>query len=162
MRAPRMSDPPPSLTTRRRGLWLLAGGLGAAATRVRLARAEGPARPFRIVVNPGNQVSSLDRRFLSQAFLKKITSWDGGDPIRPVDLPANAEARRHFSEAIHGRSVSAVKSYWQQMIFSGRGVPPPELEGDEAVIRHVTRHPGGIGYVSPSADLQGAKVIQLR
>ena len=47
-------------------------------------------------------------------------------PIRPVDLRPNAATRRLFSERMLRRSVAAVRSYWQQRIFSGRGVPPPE------------------------------------
>jgi hypothetical protein len=58
--------------------------------------------------------------------------------------------------------VQAVKSYWQQVIFSGRGVPPPELESDEAVIRYVLRFPGAVGYVSGTADVRGVKVLAVR
>jgi hypothetical protein len=63
---------------------------------------------------------------------------------------------------VHARSVAAVKSYWQQVIFSGRGVPPPELESDEAVIRHVTRSPGAVGYVSGAANVRGVRVVSVR
>lgn len=144
----------------RRGL--LAAGVLAAVSWWSSATGQAETRDFLVVVNPANSTGSVDRRFLSQAFLKKTTHWDGGEVIRPVDLPADSDTRRRFSEAVHGRSVSAVKSYWQQVIFSGRGVPPPELESDEAVLRHVTRYPGAIGYVSAGANLRGARVLSVR
>jgi ABC-type phosphate transport system substrate-binding protein len=128
---------------------------------VRSALAE-PAAAFRVIVNPRNLTGSVDRKFLAQAFLKKTTQWPSGDVIKPVDLAADSPLRRAFVEEVLGRSVAAVKSYWQQMIFSGRGVPPPELESEEAVIRYVLRTPGAVGYVSAGADLHGARALPVR
>ena len=103
----------------------------------------------------------MPRRLLAGVFLKEVTRWDGGDTARPVDLKPDTSARRRFSEAVLNRSVAAVKSYWQQRIFSGRGVPPPELESDQAVIEFVTKHRGAVGYVSPGAAIGNAKVLQV-
>jgi hypothetical protein len=58
--------------------------------------------------------------------------------------------------------VGAVRSYWQQRIFSGRDVPPPELDSDEAVVAFVARSPGGIGYVSAATKLSGVRELALR
>jgi hypothetical protein len=137
-------------------LLLLGCLLGAAAS----ARAEVPA--YRVIVNPRNAQTSVERRFLAQAFLRKATQWDDGEVIRPVDLAADAPARRRFAEDVLERSVAAVKSYWQQVIFSGRGVPPPELESDEEVLRYVQKHVGAVGYVSGSADVHSVKVLVVR
>ena len=117
---------------------------------------------FQIVAHPLNPATSVDRRFLAQAFLKKAAYWPDGEPLRPVDLPAASETRRRFSESVLSRTVAAVKSYWQQIIFSGRGVPPPELESDEAVLRHVARFPGAIGYVSGATSVRGAKILVVK
>jgi hypothetical protein len=59
------------------------------------------------------------------------------------------------------RSVQAVKTYWQQRIFSGRGVPPPELESDDAVVRYVENNPGALGYISGTAALGKTKVLAV-
>jgi hypothetical protein len=61
-----------------------------------------------------------------------------------------------------GRPVAAVRSYWQQQIFSGRGIPPPELDGDQAVVKFVLQNEGAIGYVSGNAELGAAKVLAVR
>ena len=91
-------------------------------------------------------------------------SWSScnGETIRPVDLPPASAIRRRFSSSVLKRSVAAVRSYWQQRIFTGRDVPPPELESDEAVVRYVTKYEGAIGYVAPSAKVGDAKVLLLR
>jgi hypothetical protein len=137
-------------------LLLLGSALGAAA----LAHAEAPV--YRVIVNPRNPSGSIERRFLAQAFLRKASQWDDGEVIRPVDLASDAPARRRFVEDVLERSVAAVKSYWQQVIFSGRGVPPPELDSDEAVLRYVQKYTGAVGYVSGSADVRSVKVLVVR
>jgi ABC-type phosphate transport system substrate-binding protein len=117
---------------------------------------------FRVIVNPVNPTTSIDRRFLAEAFLKKTTRWPHDEQIRPVDLEPDSPTRRRFSEDVLKRSVAAVKSYWQQMVFSGQNLPPPELDSDEQVVKFVLRNPGAVGYVSATANIDGVKVLSLR
>jgi ABC-type phosphate transport system substrate-binding protein len=127
-----------------------------------LARANPPPpAAYRVIVHPRNPVHGVDRSLLADAFLKKVTRWSHGEAIRPVDLTDSAP-RRKFSEEVLGRSVAAVRSYWQQQIFSGRGIPPPELDGDQAVVRFVLQNAGAVGYVSGNADVGAAKVLAVR
>jgi ABC-type phosphate transport system substrate-binding protein len=127
-----------------------------------IAQATPPTPIYRIVVHPNNPKDVVDRRFLEDAFLKKITIWPSGEVIRPVDLPPDSPIRKRFTEDVLKRSVEDVKGYWQQRIFSGHDVPPPELDNDEDVVRYVVEHGGAVGYVSGSADLRGTKVIAVR
>ena len=120
---------------------------------------EGPS--YRIIVHPENPTSKAPRQFLASAFLKEVTRWDGGESLRPVDLKPQTTTRRRFSESVLNRSVAAVKSYWQQRIFSGRGVPPPELDSDEAVVAYVLKHRGAVGYVSPAADIGKTRLVRV-
>lgn len=117
---------------------------------------------YRVIAHPDNPSSSVERTFLADAFLKKTTRWRHGETIRPVDLTADAPARRRFSDDVLNRSVATVRSYWQQLIFSGRGVPPPELDGDADVLRYVRKYPGAVGYVSGSANVAAVKVLTVR
>ncbi len=119
---------------------------------------------FTVIVNRHNDVRTLDRRTVAEAFLKKRTHWTSDRPIAPVDQPKSAAVRKRFSRQILGRSVEAVRAYWNQMVFSGRGVPPPEVDGDDAVLVYVGRHSGAIGYVSADVDLRGSRVraVEIR
>jgi hypothetical protein len=122
-----------------------------------------PSSPaYRIVVHPENGVEVVTREFVRDAFLKKAKRWPGNTVLRPVDLAPRSLARKPFSEQELGRSVQAVRAYWQQRIFSGRDVPPPEFEHDAQVIDYVLKHPGAVGYVSGGADLRGAKPVSVR
>lgn len=141
--------------------WL---GLCALSTVTRRGFSEQGASGggFRIVVNGESEVKSVPREFLANAFLRNVRDWDGGQRILPVDLLPSIGTREDFSRSILLRSVAAVRSYWQQRIFSGRGVPPPELESDAAVIQYVVGNRGAVGYVSKSAEVGAARVITVR
>ena len=139
------------------GLLLAVGVL----TGRRTAHAESTP-DFRVIVHPDNPNTGLSRDFLIDAFLKRTTRWNDGEMIRPVDQRPDSFARRRFSDSILQRSVAAVKSYWQQRIFSGRELPPPELDSDEAVVAYVMKHRGAVGYVSGSAKLERAKPVQVQ
>ncbi len=135
---------------------------GAAVyTHARPVRAESWVA-MRVIVNAANPADGVDRRFLSEAFFKKTTRWPDEETIRPVDLTPSSPVRRTFSEEILKRPIAAVKSYWQQMVFAGHGVPPPELESESDVVKFVARNRGAVGYVSPGAALSGVKIIAVR
>jgi hypothetical protein len=127
-----------------------------------MAQAPASHPPFLVVVHPQNGASSVTRDFLADVFLKRATRWPDGETIRPADLDTRSPVRRRFSETIMGRSVSAVRSYWQRIIFSGRGVPPVELDSDAEAIRYVLSHRGAVAYVSGGAAVGRAKVIEVR
>lgn len=129
-----------------------------------LAAAAAPAAsPFLIVVNEANPVASLSPEDLSDLFLKKTSRWADGSLVLPVDQTENSNVREKFNREVHRKSAAAVRAYWQQRIFSGRDVPPPEKRGDADVIAFVRNNPAAIGYVSvAAASMSGVKVLAVR
>jgi ABC-type phosphate transport system substrate-binding protein len=138
------------------GLALLSTGSSA------FGAAGEPPSGFRLIVHPDVVIPALERGFVADVFLKKATRWPDNSPIFAVDLRFGSSVRQSFSERVLLRSASAVRSYWQQRIFTGRGVPPPELDSDEAVIRYVQSRRGAVGYVSDAAATAAVKVVALR
>jgi ABC-type phosphate transport system substrate-binding protein len=136
-----------------RALILLALAAGAAGA--------DSSRPYVLIVHPSLRPPVVDRKFLADAFLRRTTRWPDDTPILPVDLAPEARARARFTQDILARSVASVRSYWQQRIFSGQGLPPPELTDDEAVVSYVLNHPGAIGYVSSGTVLNGATPVEV-
>jgi ABC-type phosphate transport system substrate-binding protein len=108
---------------------------------------------YAVIVNEANGVSTLSAEEVSKIFFKKTHRWTNGLDVVPVDLPESAPAREAFSAAVHGKSVGAVRAFWQQQIFSGRAVPPVEKPSDEQVVAFVRATPGAIGYVSAGAPI---------
>jgi len=117
---------------------------------------------FKVIVNESNPTDSLDKDKISRLFLKKETKWEGGQQVLPVDQSEGSKVREAFTKEVHNKKVSAVNSYWQQMIFTGRAVPPPKKGSDEEVVEYVKSHPGAIGYVSSSASTEEVKVLKVK
>jgi ABC-type phosphate transport system substrate-binding protein len=121
----------------------------------------GAAEPFVVIVNAANPVSSMSARELSNTFMKKAPRWPHGEEVTPVDLKDTSAVRESFSQQIHEKSTSAVKAYWQKMIFSGRDVPPSEKSTSAEVVAYVRANRGAIGYVAADTAL-GAGVRALK
>jgi hypothetical protein len=117
---------------------------------------------FKVVVNPRNPASSISPEFLRNAFLKKEATWSNGQTIRPVDLPADSPVRAQFTRAALKKSLMQFRVYWNQQIFSGKGVPPVEAESIAKAIDYVVANPGALGYLPVDVDAGGAKAVEVR
>jgi ABC-type phosphate transport system substrate-binding protein len=115
---------------------------------------------YKVIVNSSNPLVSISRDNVSRIFLKKATKFPNGRGAFPVDLPVNSSTREGFSKDVHGKPSSAVDAYWQQLIFSGRDVPPAQ-KSESGALDFVRSNENGIGYVSAGADTAGVKVISV-
>lgn len=120
------------------------------------------AQQYQVIVNAGNPVSELPASEVDKLFQRRRSSWDHGGSVVPIDLPEDSPVRSAFSQDVYGKSVAAIKAYWQRQIFSGRGVPPVVKANDAEVIAMVQSDPGAIGYVSSGARLgTGVKALRI-
>jgi ABC-type phosphate transport system substrate-binding protein len=117
---------------------------------------------FKLIVNPDNPYDSVDRDFVRDAYLKKATEWNDGAAIRPIDLAPRFPARDKFTEHVIRKTPAQLRTYWNQQIFSGKGVPPQEAETVPDAIGYVLANRGGIAYIPPDVDPGRAKVIRIR
>jgi ABC-type phosphate transport system substrate-binding protein len=141
---------------------LAALALALALVPVLLVKPAVGQQGYRVIVHKDNPTTTLSRDDVSKYLLKKKTKWDHGTKASPVDLDSDSSVREVFSEDVHGRSIAQIKRFWQTQIFSGRGVPPPEVHDDSEVINFVNGDPGAIGYVSASSRLPNdVKVLSI-
>jgi ABC-type phosphate transport system substrate-binding protein len=116
--------------------------------------------PFKIVVNPTNPISSLSRTALSDIFMRKVTEWQGGLSVMPVDQLETSALHAAFTEQVHGKTVLVVRKYWEKELASGTLMPP--LHKSEAdTLTFVKVHAGAIGYVGRDVDVGKLKVITI-
>ena len=136
--------------------------IGAAVIFLSLASVSvgGQEKSYKIIVNPSNPMVSITRENVSRIFLKKTTKFPNGISAAPVDLPANSAIRDSFSKDVLGKTASAVEAYWQQLIFSGRDVPPPQKK-ESGALDFVRSNDNGIAYVSAGTDTSGVKVVTV-
>jgi len=117
---------------------------------------------WKLIVNPDNAATSVSGDFVKKAYLKKATEWSDGTAIRPVDLAAKSPVRARFTKDVLKKTPSQLKSFWNQQIFSGKGLPPPAVDSAADVVAYVLANPGAIGYVPATADTGRAKVVEVR
>jgi ABC-type phosphate transport system substrate-binding protein len=115
-----------------------------------------------VVVNAANPVRTLTRERLSKIFLREVETWEDGREILPVDQIDKSPAYVAFARDVLGRSVIALKRYWQERIFSGNESPPPDRVDDGDVLTYVRSNPGAIGYVLEGQELgAGVKAVPI-
>ncbi|MEM1204641.1 MAG: hypothetical protein AAGN66_15540 [Acidobacteriota bacterium] len=142
-------------------LFLFFVALTALAWALWPAKSGAQESGYVVIVNSSNATSTLTRDQVSDFLLKKKGKWQSGSAVKPADLDSQSPVRAAMSKAIHGRSVASIKNYWQRQIFSGRDVPPPEMPSDARMVAFVAGSPGGIGYVSSGARLNGVKAVEI-
>ena len=124
------------------------------------------APPYKVVVSTTNPVTTLTRREAAAIFLKKRTRWEAGGEIAPVDQSSTSLVRAAFTREVLeseglGR-LSAVQTFWQQQVYSGRSTPPLIKASDAEVVAFVAAHGEAIGYVSGEAATPGVKIVTIQ
>jgi ABC-type phosphate transport system substrate-binding protein len=116
-----------------------------------------------VIVHQSNAVDSITKAKVADLFLKRVTRWENGRAVIPVDQSEKSAARAAFTKDLLGKEVSWVKSYWQKMIFSGRATPPAELSSDNQVLDFIRANADAIGYVSDGTVLPaGVKALTVQ
>ena len=73
--------------------------------------------------------------------------------------PAHADAKSRTSSI--DRSVQRFVTYWRQMVFTGKGMPPKSFASESDLVDFVARTPGSVGYVSTSVNVSSVKKLEL-
>jgi|APFre7841882630_1041343.scaffolds.fasta_scaffold93943_2 ABC-type phosphate transport system substrate-binding protein len=145
------------MNLRNRVLIFLLVAIGISAVRI----GAEDASAYKLIVHPSNPAAQMTRLKVGEFFLKKATRWPDALPVMPVEPSGKSPVRQRFTLEVYGKQVIAISAYWQQMIFSGKGVPPPEKSNDADVVAFVRDTPGAIGYVWAGADVSGVKVVAV-
>ncbi|MCC8539405.1 substrate-binding domain-containing protein [Xanthomonas codiaei] len=102
---------------------------------------------------------SLSAAQVSQIFLAKSNSLPGGGAAVPIDQEEGAATRDEFYKKVASRDAAQLKSYWSQLMFTGKAQRPKRVSGDDAVKKAVAATPGAIGYISAGAVDASVKVV---
>lgn len=161
--AKRLRGPAHGSITRWWPLLALVAIVTSAAAQEQSAEDAADQESFQVVIHAENLTTELTATMVSRMFLKRLKRWPHGVRVMPIDLQAKSPIRKDFTRSVHKKSVTAIKSFWQRMIFSGRGDPPPlEESSEEAVLDFVRSNPGAIGYVAASTSLgDGVKKLKV-
>jgi ABC-type phosphate transport system substrate-binding protein len=111
-----------------------------------------------LVVNAANAVP-LDDEAAAKIFLRQVKTFPDGSPASPVNQKEGSTTEAFRSQVLK-KNAAQFKAYWAQQVFTGGAKPPPEVDGDDAVLKFVAETPGGIGYVDSGKTRAGVRLIK--
>jgi ABC-type phosphate transport system substrate-binding protein len=111
-----------------------------------------------VVVHPSN-ASALDASAISRLFLGKAKTFPDGAQAVPIAQKEGNAAREAFNTRYVQKTGSQLKAYWSQLVFTGKGTPPKEVDNDEEVKKLVSANPNMIGYLDAAKVDGSVKVV---
>jgi len=116
-----------------------------------------------VVVNARTGVAVMTRNEIVNIFFGRYRQFFNGVEAQPVDLVDGNPDRARFYSALVGKDLSDVNAYWSRQVFSGRMQAPPRVGTADEVLRWVSSHPGGIGFIDLSkADARVRVVYEFK
>jgi hypothetical protein len=116
-----------------------------------------------VVVNARSGVAVMTRNEVINIFFGRYRQFFNGVEAQPVDLADSHPDRARFYTALVGKDLSDVNAYWSRQVFSGRMQPPPRVNSVDEVLKWVSSHPGGIGFVDlAKADARVRVVYEFK
>jgi ABC-type phosphate transport system substrate-binding protein len=113
-----------------------------------------------IIGNPGLREPKIDTKGLQRIYLGKLTRWADDQAIVPVMLKSGP-VHDEFVESYLDRSLHRFVTYWRQMVFTGKGMPPRSFADEKELVAFVAATPGAVGYASSKADTKAVKVLTV-
>lgn len=126
---------------------------------VYIGHAEG--EEILVIVNSGVAQGDISAKDLSNMFLGKKSSWDGGMKAVPVTLESG-DAHEKFLKLYIKKSSSQFSTFWKQAVFTGQGIPPKSVSSEADVVKFVSENPGAVGYILPSTPHDGVKILAVK
>jgi len=131
---------------------LLAGALPAAAL-------DGVV----VIANEGVPVDSISVAALKNIYIGRTTYWADGQSVAITVLDNQISDKTDVALAeVSGMDASHFKTFWQRMVFSGRGQEPDKADDAAAVVAHVASTKGAIAIVPADAVLNGVKILEVK
>ncbi len=113
---------------------------------------------FLIVVSETSPITELSEKEVANIFLARTNHLDMIGRVQPLELDNQAQ-HEAFYRRIAGKSPAQINSYWTTLIFTGKGKPPREVKGRDALMEELARNPGAITYLPGEAVGSGLRVV---
>ncbi len=115
-----------------------------------------------IIANKDVEEDSFNHQTLLRIYHGKKKQWSNNNKIVPVMLKSGL-IRDRFIEDILKETDHKFITFWKQMVFTGRGIPPKSFINEKEIVNFVAQTPGAIGYISklPSSISDDVKLISI-
>jgi ABC-type phosphate transport system substrate-binding protein len=79
--------------------------------------------------------------------------------VLPLDQPNGSDLRREFYRSVTGQNETQINAFWARLAFSGRALPPRQMNDSAAIIQRVAGDIHAIGYVDKDSVTKDVTVI---
>ena len=114
-----------------------------------------------VIVNPSNNIK-LTQKQIQRIFLGKLKTFPNARIALPIDLPQKSDERSEFNELVIKKDMRQVTAYWTRLIFTGKGLPPKQVDSGEEAKQLVARNPDAIAYIDASLLDDSVKRISFQ
>jgi TonB family protein len=124
------------------------------------AAANSLAVDVKVIANSSVKADTISASDLKRVYLEEKNSLMDGTHVEPV-LGKKGPVHEAFLQEYLGRTDDDLQTYYQTLVFTGRGAMPKVFGSDAEVVAYVARTRGAIGYVSGAASLEGVKTLAI-
>jgi ABC-type phosphate transport system substrate-binding protein len=130
---------------------LLAGALPAAAL-------DGVV----VIVNKGVAADSISAAALRDIYTGKTKYWPDGQSVDIALLDDETGTTDEALKEVSGMGASYFRTFWQRIVFSGRGQQPDRIGDAASLVAFVASNKGAIALVPANADLKSVKKLEIK
>jgi len=120
------------------------------------------ARPLAgavVIANEGVRIDHISATALKNVYTGRTKYWEGGDAVVLIVL---ADVTDDELNEASGMDASEFRTFWQRLVFSGRGEEPKKAVDVPSLIRMVASTRGAVALVPADAPLKGVKVLEVQ
>jgi ABC-type phosphate transport system substrate-binding protein len=112
-----------------------------------------------VIANSSVRMSYISAEELKNLFTGKTTYWAGGQSVVIVVL---ADRTDGALEEVSGMDGSGFRTYWQRLVFSGRGQEPRKVDDVSGLVRLVSETRGAIALAPAGCAAAGVQVLEVK
>ena len=116
-----------------------------------------------VIVNNSVPVNSISAAALKDIYTGRTMYWQDGQRVGLAVLADESGGKTDAAlEEVSGMDASHFKTFWQRMVFSGRGQEPERADDAAALVALVASNKGAIALVPADVKLNGVKTLEVK
>lgn len=112
-----------------------------------------------VVVAASSPIKTANNQEVLALFTGRSRTLGASAVATPLDQQRDGATRAAFYQALTGKDVARINSYWARLHFTGQVQPPQALSDDESVLRRVRSDAMTVGYVSREPTDPSVRVL---
>ena len=109
-----------------------------------------------VIANEGVGVDHISAAALRNVYTGRTNYWEGGDHVVIAVLDGMTDGALN---EVSGMDPSEFRTFWQRLVFSGRGEEPRKADDPNDLVKFVASTRGAIALVPADAQLKGVKTL---